>query len=98
MDLILFSKLVIDDALRIEIVIEFHSLAAVYECDLPNKEEQHLGTVNARLTDRSVRLWVSATGFSKSVIYLLSNISWLCMERRPCCILILLLLVANLIL
>ena len=45
-------------------------LGAVYECDLSNKEEQDLGTANAPLTDdRSVRVRVSATGFSKSVIY-----------------------------
>ena len=46
------------------------SLGAVYEYDLSNKEERDLGTSNAPLTDdRSVRLWVSATGFSKFVIY-----------------------------
>ena len=68
MDLILFLKLVRDDALRIG--IELHSLGAVYEYELSNKEERDLGTANAPLTDgRSVRLWVSATGFSKSVIY-----------------------------
>ena len=66
MDLILFLKLVRDDALRIGITIEFHSLGAVYEYDLSNKEERDLGTANAPLTDnRSVRLMVSATGFSK---------------------------------
>ena len=70
MDLILFLKLVRDDAFRIGIGIEFHSLGAVYEYALSNKEERDLGTANAPLTDdRSVRLWVSATGFSKSVIY-----------------------------
>ena len=41
-----------------------------YEYDLSDKEERDLGTANAPLTDdRSVRLWVSATGFSKSVMY-----------------------------
>ena len=70
MDLILFLKLVRDDALGIGIGIKFHSLSAVYEYDLSNKEGGDLGTANAALTDdRSVRLWVSATGFSKSVIY-----------------------------
>ena len=70
MNLILFLKLVRDDALRIGIGIEFHSLGAVYEYDLSSKEERGLGTANAPLTDdRSVQLWVSATGFSKSVIY-----------------------------
>ena len=70
MDLILFLKLVRDDALRIGIVIEFHSLGTIYEYGLSNKEVRDLGTANAPLTnDRSVRLWVSATGFSKSVIY-----------------------------
>ena len=49
---------------------EFHSLGAVYEYDLSNKEERDLGTANAPLTDdRSVRLWVLATGFSKSATY-----------------------------
>ena len=71
MDLILFFKLVRDDALRIGIGIEFHSLGVVYEYDLSNKKERDLGTANAPFTDdRSVRSWVSATGFSKSVIYL----------------------------
>ena len=71
MDLILFLKLVSDDALRIGLRIEFHSLGAVYEYDLSNNEERDLGIANAPLNDdRSVRLWVSATGFSKSVIYL----------------------------
>ena len=66
----LFLKLVRDGALRIGIGIEFHSLGAVYEYDLSNKEERDLGTANAPLTDDcSVRLWVSATGFSISVIY-----------------------------
>ena len=70
MALVLFLKLARDDALRIGIGIEFHSLGAVYEYDLSNKEERDIGTANAPLTnDRSVRLWVSATGFSKSVIY-----------------------------
>ena len=63
-------KLVRDDALRIGIEIQFHSLGAVYEYDLSNKEERDLDTANAPLTDdRSARLWVSANGFSKSVIY-----------------------------
>ena len=71
MDLILFLKLVSDDELRIGIGIEFHSLGVVYEYDLSNKEERDLGTANAPLTDdHSALLWVSATGFSKSVIYL----------------------------
>ena len=70
MALVLFLKLARDDALRIGIGIKFHSLGAVYEYDLSNKEERDIGTANAPLTDdRSVRLWVSATGFSKSVIY-----------------------------
>ena len=70
MDLILFSKLVRDDALRIGIGIEFYSLGAVFEYDLSNMVERDLGTANAPLTyDRSIRLWVSATGFSKAVIY-----------------------------
>ena len=62
----LFLKLIRDDALRIGIGIEFDSVGAVYEYDLSNKEKQ-LGTANyAQLTDdRSVRLLVSATGFSK---------------------------------
>ena len=55
MDLTLFLKLVRDDALRIGIGIEFHSLGAVCEHDLSNKEERDLGTANALLTDdRSV--------------------------------------------
>ena len=76
MDLILFLKLVRDGASRIGIGIEFHRfgadrLGAVYEYDLSKKEERYLGTANPPLTDdHSVRLWVSATGFSKSVIYL----------------------------
>ena len=66
MELILFLKLVRDDAMG----IEFHSLGAVNEYDLSNKEERDLGKANAPLTDdRSVRLLVSATGFSKSVMY-----------------------------
>ena len=70
MDLILFVKLVRDDAMQIGIGIQFHSLGAVYEYDLSNKEERDLGTANAPLTDDcSVQLWVSATSFSKSVIY-----------------------------
>ena len=61
MDLNLSLKLDRDDALRIR--IEFNSLIA-----LSNNEERDLGT--APLTDdRSVRLWVSVTGFSKSAIY-----------------------------
>ena len=45
MDLILSLKLVRDDAnLRIGIGIEFHSLGAVYEYDLSNKEERDIGT------------------------------------------------------
>ena len=48
-----------------EIRMEFHSLGAVYKYDLSNKEERDLGTANALLThDRSLRLWVSDTGFS----------------------------------
>ena len=42
MALILFLKLVRDDALRIGIGIKFHSLGAVYEFDLSNKEERDL--------------------------------------------------------
>ena len=42
MDLILSLKLVRDDALRIGAGIEFHSLGAVYEYDLSNKEERDL--------------------------------------------------------
>ena len=61
MDLILSLKLVRDDALRIGIETEFHSLGAVYEYNLLNKEERYLGTANAPSTDD--------TGFSKSVIY-----------------------------
>ena len=49
MDLILSLKLVKVDALLIG--IEFHSLCAVYEYDLSNKEERDLGTANASLTD-----------------------------------------------
>ena len=57
MDLILFLKFVRDDALRIGIGIEFHSLGAVYEYDLSNNEERDLRTAIAPLTDdRSVRL------------------------------------------
>ena len=69
-DLILILKLVRYDALRNGIGIEFHSLGAVYEYDLSNKEKRDLGKAHAPLTnDRSVQLWVSATGFSKFVIY-----------------------------
>ena len=69
MDLILSLKLVRDDALQIGIRIEFHSLGAVYEYSLSNKEELDIATANALLTnDRSVWLWVSASGFSKSVV------------------------------
>ena len=60
MDLILSSKLVRDDALRIGIEVEFHSLGAVYGYDLSNKEERDLGAANAPSTDDR---------FSKSVIY-----------------------------
>lgn len=70
MDLIVSLKLLRDDEFRTGIGIEFHSFGAVYEYDLSNKEERDLGTANAPLTDDlSVRLWVSDTGFSKSVIY-----------------------------
>ena len=49
--------------------LESYSNSTVWY-DLSNKEVRDLGTDNAPLTnDRSVRLWVSATGFSKSVIY-----------------------------
>ena len=59
MDLILFLKLFRDEALRIGIGIEFHSLGAVYEYDLSNMDERDLGTAYALLTDyHSVRLWV----------------------------------------
>ena len=55
MDLILFLKLVRDDALRIGIGLELHSLDAVYEYDLSNKKERDIGTANAPFTDdRSV--------------------------------------------
>ena len=72
MDLILFLKLFRDDALRIGIGIEFHSLGTVYEYDLSNMEERDLGTAYyALLTDyHSVRLWVSAI-----LAYTLSKIS-----------------------
>ena len=57
--------------MRNAIGIEFHSLGVVYKYDISNKEERDIGTANAPLTnDHSVRLWVSATGLSKSVIYL----------------------------
>ena len=70
MDLILSLKLVRDGALRIGIGIEFYSVGAVYEYDLSNNKERDLGTANTPLTnDRSVRLWVSATGFGKSRIH-----------------------------
>ena len=49
MDLILSLKLVRDDALPLG--IEFHSLGALYNYDLSNKEERDLGTANAPLTD-----------------------------------------------
>ena len=63
-------RLVGDDALLIGIGIKFHSMGVVNEYDLLNKEERDLGTANAPSTDdRSVRLWVSSTSFSKSVIY-----------------------------
>ena len=76
MDLILFLKLFRNDALRIGIGIEFHSLGAVYEYDLSNMELRDLGTAYELLTDHhSVRLWVSATGLYTGV----SNCSWLCM-------------------
>ena len=69
MNLILSLKLVRDDALQIRIGIEFHSLGAVYEYDISNKVERDIGTANVPLPDdRSVRLRVLATGFSKSVI------------------------------
>ena len=68
--LILFLRLFNVDELRTGIGIEFHSFGAECEYDLSNKEERHLGTANAPLTDDlSVLLWVSDTGFSRSVIY-----------------------------
>ena len=59
--LILSLKLIRDDALLIGIGIEFHSLGAVYEYDLSNKEKRDLGTHNDApwTDDRSVRLWAS---------------------------------------
>ena len=46
-------------------------MGAECEYDLSNKEERDPGTANAPLTDDlSVRLCVSDTGFSRSVIYL----------------------------
>ena len=96
--MILFLKLVSDDALRIGIGIKFHSLDAVYEYDLSNKEERDLGTANAPLTDDcSVRLWVSATGFSKPVIYWDVKL-FVALPCKDGLVLIVLLLVANLIL
>ena len=69
-DLILFLKLFNVNELHTGIGIEFHSFSAEYEYDLSNKEERDLGTANAPSTDDlSVRLWVSDTGFSRSVIY-----------------------------
>ena len=47
MDLILFLKHVRDGALRNGIGIEFHSLGAVYQYGLSNKEERDLVTANA---------------------------------------------------
>ena len=70
MSLTLSLKLLRDGELRFWDGIEFHSLGAVYEYDLSNNEERDLGTANAPLTDDlSVRLCISDTGFSKSVIY-----------------------------
>ena len=57
MHLISSLKLLRDGELRTLIGIEFHSLDAVYEYDLSNKEGRDLGTANAPLTDDlSVRL------------------------------------------
>ena len=68
--LILFLKLFNDGELRTGIGTGFHSLDAECEYDLSNKEERELGKANAPLTDDlSVRLWVSETGFNRSVIY-----------------------------
>ena len=68
--LIVFLKLFNVDELRTGIGIEFHSFGAEYEYNLSNKEERDLGKTNAPLTDDlSVWLWVSETGFSRSVIY-----------------------------
>ena len=65
MDLILFLKLVRDDAWN-----QIPQFGCCIQYDLSNKEERDLGTANAPLTDYySVRLWVSATGFIKSMIY-----------------------------
>ena len=51
---------------RTSIGIDFHSLVAVFEYDLSNKEECDLGIANAPLTnDLSAWLWVSNTGFSQ---------------------------------
>ena len=99
MDLILSLKLVKDEALRIGMGIDFQSLGAVYEYDLSNKEERDLGTANAPLNDdRSERLWVSATGFSKSVIYWGVKLFMALYVKTALLYLIVLLLVANLIL
>ena len=60
MDLILSLKLIRDNAMRIGIGIKFHSLGAVCEYDLSNKEKRDLGTANAPSTDdQSVRFWAS---------------------------------------
>ena len=97
--MVLFLKLVRDDALRNGIGIEFHSLAVVYEYNLSNKEERDLGTANAPLTDdRNVRLRVSATGFSKCVINWGVKLFMDLYVMTPCCSLIVLLFAANLIL
>ena len=68
MDLILFLKLVRDDALRSGI-----GIWCCIRMHLSNKKERDLGTANAPLADdRNVRLLFSATGFSKSVIFTVS--------------------------
>ena len=52
----IIQKLVRDDELLTVIGIEFHSLGAVYEYDLLNREERGLGTANAPLTGDRIRL------------------------------------------
>ena len=53
-------------------------LGAVYEHDLSNKGERNLGTANASLTDdRSVRLWVSGTGFGGVKFFMASCVKTL---------------------
>ena len=90
MDLILFLKLVRDDVLRIGIRIKFQIPHFGCEYDLSKLEERDLGTANAPLTDdRSVRLWLSASDFSRYVIYWGVKIFMALYEKTAfCCILI----------